>query len=106
MDEAESGRVLRTGVPGAFCCVRDVLLEDSEAELVSRDGVEVEVDRGSFGEIWRFRGKELPFRVVLRLRSVSSAEGSTTTRLNKGFLVSTMVWRFSDSSQFSTKASC
>lgn len=51
MDDADKGRVLRTGVPGAFGCVSDVLLDESEAELVFKLGVEAEVDRGSFGEI-------------------------------------------------------
>lgn len=45
IEEAESGRVQRIGVPGVW--VSEVLLEDSDAELVvSKLGVDVDVDDG------------------------------------------------------------
>lgn len=90
MLDADSGLVLRIGVPGV--CVRDVLLEEREAELVvSRLRVEVEVEdgvRGSLGERPRRGGV------------------CGTTSVTCGLRVSTIVLRCWASSQFSTKASC
>lgn len=91
MLDADSGLVLRIGVPGV--CVSEVLLEERDVELVvSRLRVEVDVEdgvRGSLGERPR-RGGGV----------------SWTTRVTCGLRVSTIVLRCWASSQFSTKASC
>lgn len=83
MDDADRGRVLSTGVPGV--CVSEVLLEERDAELVFRLGVDVDVDRGSFGELFGVNGKELLSCCTreggsFRSGCSSSGEGSTTIR--------------------------